>query len=785
MKTVFRNLLSVIRRFKMAIGLNIVCISVAFAAFIIIMTQVRYEQSFDTCHPTSGRVYRVTLQKEGLFSIIFPRAFTEAVIQSSPHIEAGTLMFAGMPYYFTYTHNGEKYGTKEIMQTCHSDIVKVFEFPIISGDAECLKDPDKIIIPESLAKKLFGDHPAIGMTIKAEEPIWTKSSSDLTVGAVYRDFPGNTQLKNCIYTAIDADFMLTNFVSSSYMCYLLLDDPSSVRTVEDSFNSSFDFSKIDDPDEQISLVALTDIYYRNEGIDEVIVAGGSRESTFLLVFISLLIIIVAMVNYTNFSTALTPVRMKSINIQKVLGSSDNFLRLALLLEAVFICMIAWVLSIFIVWLISLSNMLPFISADINPISDAGILLLSCGIALIAGVVAGFYPAGRMVSFPPSSVLKGNFGLSASGRRLRSLLVGFQFVVSIILIIGASLVQLQNNYMRNHSLGFDKDQIVIVELSTVLYDKYHETYTNRLKAYPGIADVAFSMEKLASQEVYNTSTSEYKNKEFQYFMIPVSYNFFDVMGISIEEGRNFSEADERSDETTYIFNKNAHDNMEMTVGDRLDNWLPGRIVGFTGDVKFSSLRNGADNVAFVIDKEVYSSKPVSYIRLERGVDVYAAVSHIRKTLSEIDAIYPFNIEFYDTIFDQFYYKEESLRSRVALLGLLAIIISLVGVFGLVVFDTQYKRKEIAIRKIHGSTISGIIKLINKQYVYIVFVCFVLAVPAAYYVINLWLENFAYKTPIYWWVFAIALLIVLSITTMTVTFQCWRAAVANPVESIKTE
>ena len=620
--------------------------------------------------------------------------------------------------------------------------------------------------------------------MRAEENIWTKSAKLFTIGAVYKDFPENTQLRNVVYTAIDPDYNINNFSSSNWVCYLLLDNPAMADEVADNFNRNFDFKKIYHEGEQIRLVPLTDIYYMNETQDGGTFRSGNKEVTALLFGIALLIVIVAAINFTNFSTSLTPLRIKSINTQKVLGSSDTLLRRSLLIEAALISFIAWLVSLVIFWGLDWAEALPFIEADLSLVSNLPIVFL-CGIvALVIGWLAGIYPAYYITSFPPALVLKGSFGLSPSGRKLRTTLICVQFVVSIVLIIGACFVQIQNSYMRNFSLGFDKDQVAIVELNETMYNKHHDTYVNRLKENPGIEDVAFAMEKVGSKDGYNTNGGNYKGKDFQYFIIIASSNFLRVMGIPVIEGRDFSKADELSDHVSYIFNRTAMEGLDMQVGDAFDSYSSGHLVGFSDDVKFTSLRGGEDNIAFLVGNFGYSL-PISYIRLKAGSDIHAVVGHIQETMRELDPSYPFNIEFYDEIFNHLYRKEENLRDLVTVFSLLAIIISLVGVFGLVVFETQYRRKEIGIRKVHGATVGEILLMFNKAYLRIVGICFVIAAPIAWQGAKMWLEGFAYKTPLHWWVFLIALLIVTVITLLTVSFQNWKAANENPVNSIKSE
>ena len=228
---------------------------------------------------------------------------------------------------------------------------------------------------------------------------------------------------------------------------------------------------------------------------------------------------------------------------------------------------------------------------------------------------------------------------------------------------------------------------------------------------------------------------------------------------------------------------AFEALGRDLGERLETYSSGQVIGFTDDLKISSLRGGEDKIGFVVGYNY--PMPVSYIRLKAGTDIAAAVAHIRSVVRDLDPAYPFDIEFYDEIFDQLYHKEENLRNLVTVFSLLAIVLSLVGVFGLVVFETQYRRKEIGIRKVHGATVGDILWMFNKTYLTIVCVCFAIAAPVAWVGVRKWLESFAYQTPMYAWVFLLAFLLVAAITLLTVSYQNWRSANENPVNSIKSE
>lgn len=792
MNTIFKNFVNVLKRFKLASFLNIAGLSVAFAAFLVIMIQLNYERTFDKMHPNADRIFRMDMPRsldEDKYSAVLTRGFVDKVIASSPHIEAGSLLCLGGFGYETYITTGEdlsQKGFKERILTCYPDITKIFGFTMVEGDPRCLTSPEKILIPESLARRMFGYEPAVGQTVRPEEFIWTKSDVQIfTVGGVYKDFPENTQLNNVIYTAIDKEGE-NDWYSMSYLGYVLLDSPESKEIVEETINSLIDYQAYHKPAEtRLDLVPLTDIYYMSGQLTDMVKTGNPNTAR-LLLLIAILVIVIACINFVNFSTAMTPIRMKSINTRKVLGNSIGGLRVELVFEAIGMSLLACLFAFMLVWLLDKAQAFSFMTADVDVLKHIPLVILSIVLSVLLGVISGLYPSWYMTSFPPALVLKGNFGLSSSGRQLRTTLIGFQYVVSIGLIVSALFIQLQNKYMRTYDTGFNKERIAVVNIGAKLYEDSKEIYAQRLKEYTGIEDVAFSSQEVGRTDTYSMYDIVYKEARYNPNVIWVSWNFLDLMGIPVIMGRDFRESDARNDSTSYyICNMRIQEALNMTPGDMFD--ASGRgteyINGFINNIKLSSLRHGEDDVAFILNPK--SPLSYSYIRLRPGVNITEAVEHIRQTVASIDPAYPFHLEFYDTIFDQLYHKEESLNKMVSSFGLLAIILSIVGVFGLVIFETQYRRKEIGVRKVFGATIAEILLMFNKVYVRIIVVCFIIASPIAFYFVSKWLETFHYRTPIHWWVFALAFIIVTIITLFTVSFQNWRAANANPVESIKSE
>ena len=788
MKTILRNFLSVVRRFKTAVALNLLGLSVAFAAFLIIMAQVSYELSFDRVHPQSRRIVRADLEAGNETTAIHARALLDAILASSPHIETGTLVnpFLG-DIYIIAGEGGQRRGFREPFVTCYPDITRVFGFSFLEGEAGCLGDPEKVIIPQSMAGRIFGDTSALGQSILVNEYLWTKEEpGTLVVGGVYRDFPGNTQLGNAVYTAIDRT-MQGAWDASNFICYLLLDGQEPAE-VEAGINERFDFSPIRNSNQEemhIRLKPLTDLYlWDNDKYG--LFKTGNVNTIRVLSGIALLIILIAGINFTNFSISLAPARLRSINTQKILGASTRSLRVALLSEALATTFVAWLAALAVVCLLDRYRLLSFIEADLGLGQLLPLASLTGLIALGTGLLAGLYPAWYVTSFQPAMAIKGNWVFSRSGHALRTWLVGFQYVISTGLIVAASFMQLQNNYMQTYDQGFEKDRIAIVELNGYLYRNSRDAYVNGLTEHPAIEDVAFARQKIGARDNYSTYGLTHADREFYTYLIEVSPNFLQVMGIPVVAGRDFRPSDNQPGaELTYIFNREIQQAQQIEPGDLVGmGWGPGRTAGIVGDLKLTSLRQKADHISFVVNPR-QQLMPVSFIRLRAGADIPEVVRHIRRTVAAIDPSYPFDIEFYDEVFHQLYRKEESMNRAISLLSLLAIVISVMGVFGLVLFETQRRRKEIGIRKVHGASPGEILAMFGRVYLRTVCICFVISAPVAWYAVGRWLESFAYRTPLHWWVFALAFAITGLVTLATVGFQCRQAARANPVESIYTE
>lgn len=795
MKLMIRNLLYLFKRFKTAVVLNLFGLTSAFAAFLLIVMQVDYEMNYDAMHSKSGRTFRLEANHgEFEHNAIHCLMFSDAFVNSSAHITDYSYRY---PFYGGERYcqidevddQGEAKVFKENFQLCLPNISDVFDFHMKEGSVECLSIPGSVLIPESVAKRLFDKQSAIGKRIRMSgssgwQPV---STTILTIGGVYKDFPGNTTVQNRIYVPMDQlDLLKSSWQMYANEIYVTLDDPLNKEEVLDHFNKTFDFAKSQMGSAQeiaLRLTPLKDVYYTHDTTFD-FNPKGHRETNYVLLGIAFLILFIAGINFTNLTTSLIPLRLKTINTHRVLGCSIYKLRAISLIESIVICLISYILALFIVNDLSYTPIANWVDADIRLSQYKGLILLTALIAILTGCLAGLYPAIRSTSYAPALVLKGSFGLSPKGKKVRVALIGFQYTVSIALIIVTLFMGLQNHFMTSsEQLGFNKDQVAIVNLTPEIYAKHKPQYIQKLKDYPGIEDVAFSVYELSKEDdMIDLEYARHEDKDVFFKVFYASENFLSVMDIQVEEGRDFTREDLNKAQSDYIINPAAERDFHLHPGDRFNDRT---VLGVSKDFRFNSCRIASSPFVFALNNDIPNPKLVSYIRFNSKTNLQEAVAHVRETLKEIDPTFPFEISFYNTILNNLYQKEQTLGKLISLFGIMAILISIVGVFGLVLFETQYRRKEIGIRKINGATTGQILLMFNKTYIRIVSVCFIISIPIAWMGTQQWLENFAYKTPLHLWVFIVAFLIILSVTIGTVTFRNWQAANENPVNSVKSE
>ncbi len=777
---ILRNLKSLIRRYPVAVILNFAGLVAALLAFALIFLQADYELSFDKCHPTADRVFRADKEgDESLFRNILPRGFADDIIASSAHIEAGcTFMpFMGEIYFSVAEDGKDPVGYKRDLFFVSERFIDVFGIKMIEGDSHALEGPNSVIIPRSLAENLFPGERAIGKLLKTDAK-YMEVPREITVTGVYEDFPTNTQLGNDLYMTI-GDIQKGSYGGANFVCYLLLDDATNAQAVADEFNAHFDFPPQGDWLTPIELVPLTSIYFRNEGN---VYKSGSRSQLLLLIAIAILILGIGLINFTNFYVALTPLRIRSVNLQKILGSSTRRLRALVVAEAIIWCICAFVVT----------------ALMLGPVSDAlltrgvlmqslsigkhwGLLLFVGTVAVATGIIAGIWPGIYSTSGQPAMILKGNYGLSASGKTLRSALVGVQFVISTALLIFVLFVQRQSKFMQEYPCGYDKNNLAVVNIGGENGREKADWLRERLCALPEVRDVAYANDLIGGSDTYMTEGADFGDGQVSMSMIYCSWNLPQVLGLKITEGRSFNEGEFGPILLAQDLKTNGAE-LKVYAGE-FGEGAP--IIGFVNNVNITSLRKADSPVAFQVHTQKGHSMPFTYIRLSEGVDRLSAMNKIQSVLKEMDSTMPFEIRFYDSIGKNLYSGEERLRLAVWLFSMLAVLLSLVGIWGQVLMDVQYKKMEISVKRVFGADMGQITSEGLLLYLRTVAVCYVIAAPVGWLIVRYYLQQFSHRVQFSPVVFLLALGIVVILCAVVVLYHYLRTSKMNPAEALKIE
>lgn len=784
MNTLLRNFSHTFRRFFTASVLNLLGLSIAFAACFVILTQVDYDYNYNKAYPAHDRIYRVevNLGERYDWQIWLSRPFCELVGAASPHIQAISVTSLSK-YYMDFEVDEHIYS--EPWFTGFGDYLEVFQPAMVCGTTASLNEPNHALISASMALRFFGTTDAIGKTIYVDRKSRNQS---LVIGGVYQDMPENSQLGNCVFSSYHPSLDKDSWDDCNYALYIRLDNPVSLTDVQQSIiedcKQKIPKEQMDEGEDWktfIHFTPLDEVHYSTISNK----AATSKAAVYLLLCVSVLILLTAAVNYMNFSLAETPMRLRSINTQKVLGASTFSLRVYLLLESVLVCVCGFLLSLLWLYLLQDSSLNTLVASDLSLMNHPNLLMALGGMAVCMGLLAGAYPSYYVTSFPPALVLKGSFGLSPKGKMLRTFLVCFQFFVSFMLIISVGVMYLQSRYIQRSDYGYDKSLILVETIPYELLNR-REAIVSELSGVSGVEGVSVSQFVLNSADNYMSWGRGSGNLSINMTCFPVDYRYLSVMGIKITEGRNFKPGDG----DVYIFNEAARKKYPwMKVGEPA---TPGDypVVGFCENIRFSSFRNNdaVEPMAFFIygkDYAGWDGNNILNIRVAAGVDKVDMLHRLAEAAEKMAPGREFKFRFMDEAIDQNYHQELRFTRQILLFSLIAIVLSMIGVFGLTLFESEYRRKEIGIRKIMGSSTGEILYMFTKRYFVMLVGCFVLAAPFGWWIGHDWLESFSDKTPIRAWVFVASFLLVSLITVLTVTFQCWKNANENPVRSIKTE
>ncbi|MDE7377341.1 MAG: FtsX-like permease family protein, partial [Paraprevotella sp.] len=562
-------------------------------------------------------------------------------------------------------------------------------------------------------------------------------------------------------------------------CFLRLTDPNARTAIESVLNLQLEKG-------HFQLVPLYTLHYHSDlHLNDSFRPTTETGKTRILLFISLVILLIAGINFTNLYAALCPLRIRSLNTQKVLGSTRRKLTANLVAESTAVCAGAWLVSLPLTGLADRLGIGELLQTSIRLSGYPGLLLLSLLMALTIGLLSGLGPALYATSFQPALVLKGNFGLSPKGRNLRNLLIGMQFTVVFTLFIYVLNIYQQHLYMRHSELGYHKERLINITMDKLNRDGNGTAYADGLKQLAAVEEVAFSYDRLSSTESGRSQWGRSLDNDdlILFHVIQVSDNFLRTAGIAVTEGNDFTPTDAGS----FIFNETARRNFgNLHLGAFING--DSRVVGFCTDFKFGHLHGEIEPLALVCNSQWLPYYPYYLVvRIREGIPPEKALQDIRtytRNFVQNPDLEPEILTQLD-VMDITYEKENRWMTSIVIFCALAIFICLTGVFGLTVFECEYRRKEIGIRKVLGADTGDIIAMLCRRYVWMMAVSFAIAAPVAWYASHQWLQEFAYRTEILPRTFFIPLLAIAAVTLLTVVLQSYRTAHANPADSLRAE
>jgi putative ABC transport system permease protein len=790
-KNYFKTALRNIRRNKVFSVINISGLALGMACSLLIFLWVQSEYKVDSFNKNSSRLYSV-----------FERQFYNDkvdVFHSTPGLLADEMkrVFPEVEYASGFgwiNENSFSLGDKVIEEQggwAGDDYFKMFDYPLLQGDAQtALNSPSAIAVSKKMAESFFGSAgDAINRTIRFND------KRDFKITAVFENLGVNASQKFDYlinwYAYLDENQWLRDWsinINDGPKTFIALRRGANVDGFTArirGFLHSYYKGQRSGFHIELGIQRFDKIYlhshFKNGQID-----GGRIEYVKLFSVIALFILVIACVNFMNLTTARFMKRAKEIGVRKVAGAIRLSLIKQFIGEAIFIASLSLILSMVIVLLaLPMFNVLTQKHISL-PVADPSFWFLLLILTFITGVVAGSYPAIFLSSFDPIKVLKGSIKAGPGAAFFRRALVVFQFTLSIILIIGTIVVSRQIDYIQTKNLGYDKDNLISIPLQGNLVNKY-TTFKQEAANIPGVKTVT-RITQIPTQLTSGTSDVDWQNKnpdeKSLFVWAAVGYDFVKTLDLRLLQGRDFSK-DYPTDSSGYLLNESALRvlNYKDPIGKQFTFWgKQGTIIGIVKDFHFNSLHDPIQPLILRMREEENSGNAL--VRIEHA-KTQQALQGLDALSRQLNPKFPFTYQFLDEAYNSLYTSEQMISKLSGYFAFIAIFICCLGLLGLVMFTAEQRIKEIGIRKVLGANATSVFALLSKDFLLLVFVAFVIASPLAWWASSNWLTGFAYRINISWWMFLLAGLLAMIIALATISFQALKAALANPVKSLRTE
>ena len=814
MREIFRNIFYMSRRFKLASSLNLIGLVIAFAAFYLLMTQIVYQRSYNHSIKDYERLYRMEsdfVYNESDYSDNMCRPFADALQLMPDVVESYSLTLSGgsNESFYTLKFLKGKDTVAYAMSPANNTALSTLSPQVVDGKIEWTDtEQEGLIIPKSIALDYFKTEKAEGKEMNIVYPDEDEPFPFKVVG-VYEDFPKESELLTRIYYNILTDDSLE--LSANYKCIVKFKTVPSKQGL-DSLNRTLKRavithlrnglkkkgleSKIDTYIDEINqthfrFIPLKDSYFENTSFSSSS-ERGYKSMLYIMELVCLLVIVIAAINFLNFTLVESPMRVKSLNTRLVLGASRQSLRRIILGEGVVISLTACLIALLVCWLL---QRLPIVSnklfvGQLSLIHHWSLLIVMGVLAIGVGIIACYYPGNHATSYPTAIVLKGSFGLTPRGKKLRQLLTIFQLFISMLMVIYVGILYSQSRYILKSEYGYDKDQVLSAELPYMIdYNSENDTISHLLKRVAGVADVAFSDNLLGKTDGHGTIWTRTKGQNsFRFTLLHCSRNFPSAMGIEIINGRDFNP----SDTAAIIINKAMQERYPwIQLGTVLSTGISDEepdsavVVGVCEDIRYGTTRISNHQPFCMVYKEGYPYMSNVNVLVKPDADQITTKDEINAVLINRyhDQITP--AQYLNDVLRGTYKNEFRYVNQMVLIGIICLIITLTGILCLTMFETEYRRKEIGIRKVLGATPREIVDMLGRRYAIYILIAFAIAAPVAGIFGWHTLKSFQQHASItgWLWLFPLALLLVGGTMLGTVLIKSWSAAHESPSSSIK--